>query len=65
MKKLFDDNLCFKIASVRDFDKETVLVTTAIWSPKQAGRVMELFHAFPKSKPLADCIFQALSLIHI
>lgn len=51
MKKLKAN---FKITSVRDYDKETVLINTAIWEEK--GRSLELFHARPKSMPLQEAI---------
>jgi len=59
MKKLAEHNLSFKITSVRDYDKETVLITTAVFENKEAGRVMELFHTFPKSYGLSYSIERA------
>ena len=51
MKKLKAN---FKITSVRDYDKDTVLINTAMWEEK--GRSLELFHARPKSMPLQEAI---------
>lgn len=59
MKKLAEHNLSFKITSIRDYDKETVLITTAVFENKEAGRVMELFHTFPKSYGLSYSIERA------
>ena len=59
MKRLAEHNLSFKIGSVRDYDKDTVLVTTAVFENKEGGRAMELFHTFPKSYALSYCIEQA------
>ena len=59
MKKLAEHNLSFKICSVRDYDKDTVMVTTAVFENKENGRMMELFHTFPKSYDLSYSIEQA------
>lgn len=59
MKKLAENNLSFKICSVRDYDKDTVMVTTAVFENKENGRMMELFHTFPKSYGLSHSIEQA------